>query len=60
MWKGKKETPGYKNWLVNHECQANHKRLFRRIYAMKPAGIVKMFHRSIEKNQLRYTRYIGD
>ena len=27
---------------------------------MEPAGAVKMFHRSVQKHQLRYMSYIGD
>lgn len=56
-WEGKTNKPGYFDWKNNHVCNANHDKSSG---AMEGAGAVKMFGRSIEKNNLRYTSYIGD
>ena len=57
MWANKKNSPGHPEWLANHVCQANHSGSSG---LMKPTGIANMFKRSIIKNNLRHTNYIGD
>ena len=57
MWKNKKNHAGYNDWLTNHICNVNHKGSSG---SMEAAGAVKMFGRSVERNNLKYTHYIGD
>ena len=56
-WEKRKAQTGYDDWKMNHVCQTNHTKSSG---AMEAAGAVTMFKRSIEKNKLRYTSYIGD
>ena len=56
-WRTKINDPSYKDWQINHICLINHDKSSD---AMESAGAVKMFSRSVEKNKLRYTSYIGD
>ena len=57
FWANKKNSPGYQEWLTNHVCQVN---LSRSSASMERTGIANMFKRSITKNNLRDTNYIGD
>ena len=57
MWTTKKNSLGYQEWHANHACQVNHSGSSG---PMEPTGIANMFKRSITKNNLRYTNYIGD
>ena len=56
-WSKRKNDSEYNEWNLNHKCLANHDKASG---VMESAGAVKMFARSIEKNKLRYTSYIGD
>ena len=56
-WEEKTSHAGYNEWKLNHKCLANHDKSSG---AMESAGAVKMFARSINKNNLRYASYIGD
>ena len=47
--KTKKGTPEYEDWKAKHECLANHQRSSG---AMEGAGIITIFHRSVEKHKL--------
>lgn len=57
MWETKKNSSGFDDWKSNHDCQINH---VGSSGSMEAAGVKEMFHRSITKNMLRYTEYIGD
>ncbi len=56
-WEKRKDDPQYSSWLANHICQANHSNSSG---TMERAEAVKMFQRSVEKFNLRYTSYIED
>jgi len=56
-WKTKTLKPGYFHWKLNHVCDANHEKSSG---AMESCGAVILFSRSLMKNNLRYTSYIGD
>ena len=56
MWKNKTDGPGYKDWLENHEFQANYK---GSLESMEPTGSVKFSNHPKSKKQ-GYTKYIGD
>ena len=53
----KKNYPGYNDWLLNHVCSTNHEGSSG---AMEAAGAKVIFHRSVKRNSLRYTEYLGD
>ena len=53
----KKSTPEYVEWFANHQCTIY---LVGSSGAMESAGAVKIFNRSIEKNNLIYNEYLGD
>lgn len=57
MWHKKKNSQGYNDWKANHVCQANH---IGSSGSMEAAGAKEIFHRSVDRNLLRYTEYIGD
>lgn len=57
IWKNKENSPGYIDWKLNHDCQANHEGSSG---SMEAAGAIIMFARSVSKNNLMYTEYIGD
>ena len=57
LWANEKNSPGYQEWLTNHVCQVN---LSRSSGSMESTGIANMFKRSITKNNIRDTNYIGD
>ena len=54
-----KDSDEYKKWKENHDpvCQINHEGSSG---SMEADGTEKIFARSIEKNQLRYIRFVGD
>ena len=47
----------YANWRNSHICSFNYK---GSAPGMEPEGAKCIFERSIEKNKLRYTEYLGD
>ena len=53
----KTDPEKYKDILVEHDCQLNHK---GSAPAMEMEGALEIFKRSIEKHNLRYTGYLGD
>lgn len=57
MWQNKKDTPEYNRWKADHVCHINHTKSSG---AMEAAGATKMFNRSVEKNNLTYSEYLGD
>lgn len=57
MWRKKKNTDAYKTWKATHVCSINHTKSSG---AMEGVGTVKMFSRSITKNNLIYEEYLGD
>lgn len=56
-WKKGFDTAEYELWKMEHNCMSNHTGSSG---SMEPAGAVRMFQRSMEKHQLRYTQYLGD
>ena len=46
----------YDQWKAEHNCPTNHGGSVR---VMEAIGAKTMFQRSIEKNRLRYTEYLG-
>ena len=57
MWKKKQNHPGYSEWKANHICPLNHAASSG---AMESAEVVKIFNRSVEKNDFIYKYYLGD
>ena len=55
----KEGTQEYDEWWESHksECQKNFQGSSG---AMDPAGCVSIFKRSVEKNDMRYTNFLGD
>ena len=55
----KQETPEYQTWYDNHKehCPINHKGSSG---AMESVGAVDIFCRSVRKNKLLYSEYLGD
>ena len=43
--------------MVTHDCLITHNGSVR---AMESAGLVDCFRSSVEKNNLRYTKFLGD
>ena len=56
-WEGKRGTPQYDRWFLDHKCQKNHAKSSG---AMESVGAIDIVSRSIEKNSLVYGEYIGD
>ena len=57
-WKDKDvSTAEYADWKESHICPANH---FGTSSSMESAGAVQIFRRSVERFNLRYTKYLGD
>ena len=57
-WRAKDQTSNeYLLWKANHKCPANHKGTSS---SMESAGAINIFHRSVAKYNLRYTKYLGD
>ena len=57
-WKGKDlNTPEYAEWKESHNCPANHSGTSS---SMESAGAIQIFKRSVERFNLRYTKYLGD
>ena len=54
-WDGKEEEPEYEKWILSHKCMINHEGS-----SGSMEGVVRIFNRSVKKNGLRYTNYIGD
>ena len=50
-------TEEYDSSLANHECQINHTKSSG---AMEAAGAIEIFMRSVAKNNLIYSEYLGD
>ena len=57
IWERRHGTPQYDAWKNDHVCSVNHTASSG---AMEAAGAIKMFHRSITKNNLIYHEYLGD
>ena len=47
----------YQTFIANHTCKTNYE---GSAASMDPTGIKRIYRRSIEKNNLRYTEYVGD
>ena len=56
-WGTRKDNIEYSAFVAEHDCPINHK---GSASSMEPAGVLTCFERSIERNKLRYTTYIGD
>ena len=56
-WASRKGTLEYDNFFKKHDCPINHE---GSAGAMEPSGILRIFEKSIENLQLRFTTYIGD
>ena len=56
-WSSRGDDPGYEDWAMNHNCPINHEGSSG---SMETEGAVRIFKRSIEKNNLCYMNYIGD
>ena len=59
IWEPKKGTPNYDEWYDTHKqnCKHNNEQSSG---AMESVGAVDIFSRSIDKNELIYTEYLGD
>ena len=57
FWTSKIGSEEYNQWKENHVCSNNHDGSAGK---MEMEGVVEMFKRSVEKNGLRYTTYLGD
>ena len=57
MWNSKKGTPEYQCWIIDHQCEINHKSSSG---SMESAGAVTIFNRSVKKNNLIYKEFLGD
>ena len=57
IWSKRKDNDGYDEWKTSHQCKINH---MKSAGSMESAGACTLFQRSVEKNKLRYTSYIGD
>ena len=57
MWQNKKGSPTYDRWHADHVCHINHTKSSG---AMEAAGAIQIFERSVEKNNLIYSEYLGD
>ena len=57
VWERREGMDDYEMWKATHSCSINHK---SSAGAMEAAGAIEIFGRSIEKNKLRYTNYLGD
>ena len=57
MWEKRKHSPKFDSWKVGHDCSINH---HKSSGAMESIGAVNIFKRSIQKNNLIYTEYLGD
>lgn len=57
VWEKKRDSAGYDEWAVSHECPINHDGSAGK---MEPDGIVEMFRRSEANYGVRYSIYIGD
>ena len=53
----KKDAEGHPIYLKEHDCPINHK---GSAGAMEASGIVKCFQRLVERNNVRYKKFIGD
>ena len=53
----KTNRPAYDEWFSKHDCKINH---IGSAGAMEVVGAKRIFERSIEKHNLRYTKYLGD
>ena len=53
----KKGTEHYETFKTQHDCQITH---HGSAGSMEGAGVIACFKRSLVRNQLRYTTYIGD
>lgn len=56
-WQKRKGTQEYESWRLTHSCKANHT---GSAGAMEAVGAVRIFSRSQDMRQLRYTQYLGD
>ena len=56
-WASRKGTLEYDNFFKKHDCPINHE---GSAGAMEPSGILRIFEKSVENLQLRFTTYIGN
>ena len=57
MWEKQQGTPKYDAWKAQYQCSINHTNVSG---AMEAVEAVKMFKRSVDKNNLIYNFYFGD
>jgi len=57
IWSQRKDHPKHTEWEAMHNGQVNH---CGSSGSMESVGAIQMFHRSIEKHKLKYTKYLGD
>ena len=59
LWEDKKDkTPEeYNKWKLTHKCRLNHT---GSAGSMESIGSVRVFDRSVEKRNLKYSEYLGD
>ena len=57
IWSKRKDNDSYFEWKTSHQCKINHT---KSAGSMESASACTLFQRSVEKNKLRYTSYIGD
>ena len=51
------DSVAYQTFIANHTCKTNYE---GSAASMEPTGIKRIYKRSIEQNNLRYTEYLGD
>ena len=56
-WASRKGALEYDNFFKKHDCPINHE---GSAGAMEPSGILRIFEKSVENLQLRFTTYVGD
>ena len=57
IWERREGSTEYNNWKLTHICSINH---IGSSGSMEAAGAIEIFRRSIEKNNLIYSEYLGD
>ena len=57
MWKARKGTLEYEDFMKEHECSISHIESAR---SMEPSGVLNIYEKSVENLTLCFTSYIGD
>ena len=58
VWEKKnKDSTEYAQWKIKHVCKINHQ---GSAAAMEPVGAVRIFSRSEQVHNIKYTQYLGD